>query len=350
MHLTALVESEDHVCCRYRLEAFRPFLERAGHTLSLHPLPRKWWRFWRLCRDLRGASVVIQRHLFPAWQLGLLRRSVAHLLFDFDDAVFLRDSYAPKGLHSPRRLRRFTATVRACDAVLAGNTFLFDQAARWAGVHRVHHIPTCVDPERYPLADHVRANGGVELVWVGSSSTLRGLQAVAPMLEELGRQVHGLRLRLICDRFLHLQSLPVVPCPWTQQGESKEIARGDIGMSWIPADDWSRGKCGLKVLQYMAAGLPVVANPVGVQAEMVRDGENGYLADSPREWVEAIRRLAHDPPLRRRMGEAGRRRVEADFSVASGAARWVRVLEGLSHSLAPSGASLSKPLSGSTAA
>jgi glycosyltransferase involved in cell wall biosynthesis len=97
----------------------------------------------------------------------------------------------------------------------------------------------------------------------------------------------------------------------------------------VPDDLWSRGKCGLKVLQYMAAGLPVVANPVGVQADLVRQGETGFLAETPDQWAEAVGRLGSDPALRRRMGRAGRQRVEAEFSVAAGAACWVELLERL---------------------
>src|SRR5213076_2210944 len=133
-------------------------------------------------------------------------------------------------------------------------------------------------------------------------------------------------LRLICDRFLSLQSLPIIPCPWRVNREAADLAAADIGVSWIPDDDWSRGKCGLKVLQYMAAGLPVVANPVGVHAEMIRHGENGFLAETLGQWAEAVGRLARDPALRRRMGRAGRRRVESDYAVAVGARHWLALL------------------------
>ncbi|HJT77636.1 MAG TPA: glycosyltransferase family 4 protein, partial [Gemmataceae bacterium] len=328
MRLTALVDGPEHVCCRYRVAAFRPFLEAAGHSLDLHPWPRPWWSRWRLLRELRGTeALLIQRRLLPGWQVALLRRAARFLLFDFDDAVFLRDSYAPRGPHSPRRLRRFAGVTRAADAAVAGNTFLRDAAARWAGAGRVEVIPTCVDPERYPVAEHLRAGEGVQLVWIGSSSTLRGLEAVRPLLEEVGRRCPGLRLKLVCDRFLELRHLPVLACPWSEAREAPELAAADVGISWVPDDDWSRGKCGLKVLQYMAAGLPVVANPVGVQAEIVRHGETGFLVDSPEGWAAAVGRLARDPALRRRMGKAGRRVVEAEYSVRAGAARWLALLE-----------------------
>ena len=347
MHLTALVESPDHVCCRYRLAAFRPFLERAGCSLDLVALPPRWWaRLW-LYRRLHGAAVILQRKLLPAWELDRLRRSARLLLFDLDDALFLRDSYAARGLHSARRLRRFAATARACDAVVAGNAFLAAHAARWAGPNRVHVIPTCVDPTLYPPPQPSPARGegerppsplsgggwgggaSVQLVWVGSSSTLRGLEAARPTLEEIGRRVPGARLKILCDRFLRFDALPVVERRWSAAGEAAEIAAADVGISRVPDDDWSRGKCGLKVLQYMAAGLPVVANPVGVHAEMVRHGATGFLADTAAEWADAVGRLARDPELRRRMGAAGRRAVEERYGVARGAGRWLALLDGL---------------------
>ena len=108
-------------------------------------------------------------------------------------------------------------------------------------------------------------------------------------------------------------------------------------MSWVPDDFWSRGKCGLKVLQYMAAGLPVVAKPVGVQAELVRHGETGFLAATPAEWADAVGRSARDPELRRRMGWAGRRLVESRYSVPVGGRLWLGVLDGLREQLARAG-------------
>ncbi len=329
MQLTALVERADHVCCRYRLAALRPYLERAGHTLKLVALPRRpWERLW-VYRRLRSANVILQRKLLPPWEIALLRWTARSLVFDFDDAVFLRDSYAAKGLRDRRRLRRFGATIRACNAVVAGNIFLARSAARWTNPGCIYVVPTCVDPSLYPTTDLQRSDDAVQLVWVGSSSTLRGLETVRPMLEELGARVPNARLKIICDRFLHFDSLPVVACPWKDADEAAEIATADVGVSWIPDDDWSRGKCGLKSLQYMAAGLPVVANPVGVHVEMIRHGETGFLAETTEQWVDAIGRLARDPALRRRMGAAGRRLLEEKYGVACGAERWLSLLHQL---------------------
>jgi glycosyltransferase involved in cell wall biosynthesis len=334
VHWIGLVESPDHVCCRYRLAAFRPYWDAAGHSLELLAIPRNWLaRVW-LFRSLQRGNVILQRRLLAGWQLALLRRTARRLVFDMDDAVFLRDSYSPKGLHDRRLVRRFAATVRACDAIVAGNAFLREQAAGRRGSRPVHVIPTCVDVGRYPMAEHLRPPGDAQMVWVGSLSTLQGLVQAAPLLEELGRRLGGLRLKLVCDRFVRWRHLPVIECPWDEAREPSAIAAADIGISWLPDDLWSRGKCGLKVLQYMAAGLPVVANPVGVHREMIRHGRTGFLAETPAQWVEAVGRLAHDPPLRRRMGLAGRRLVEAGYGVESGAARWLLLFDHLAGTVA----------------
>jgi glycosyltransferase involved in cell wall biosynthesis len=274
-------------------------------------------------------AVILQRRLVGAWQRFLLRRSAKTLIYDFDDAVFLRDSYARRGLSSKRRRRRFAALVRQADLVVAGNAFLAQQARQWAPTARVHIIPTCVDPARYPRAEHQQTASGMRLVWIGSSSTLQGLESIRPLLEAIGRQVASLRLKLICDRRLELEHLPVHFCPWSEGREPVDLATAEIGISYLPNDEWSRGKCGLKILQYMAAGLPVIANPVGVQKEMVRHGTTGFLVETEAQWLDAIRRLVADPGLRREMGNAGRRLLEQEWSVRAGAAQWIDLLDAL---------------------
>jgi len=329
----AYVESPDHVCCRYRLAAFRPRLEALGHTLELRSLPTTLGGRFQIGRDIpRGTTVIVQRKLLPVWQLFLLRRRVDRLLYDFDDAVWSRDSYASRSLYSGRRLHRFRAMMHACDGVIAGNAFLAAQAAHWLPARAVHIIPTCVDESRYPVAEPSRVGPDVQLVWVGSSSTLQGLEMAREWWDAIGEQV-GVSMKVICDRFPTFQHMQINQCDWHPEREFTDLATGDIGVSWIPDDVWSRGKCGLKVLQYMAAGLPVVANPVGVHREMIVDGVTGFWATTPAEWVEAIRVLAHDPDLRQRMGQAGRSRMEAIYSVRAGAAQWAMLLDDNAMSL-----------------
>lgn len=330
MRITALVKDPEHVCCRYRIAAFRHHMLGAGHSLDVRGWPGFWLSRLQLYQRLQHADLlIVQRKLLPAWQLRLVRRRVRWLVYDYDDAVFLRNSYSERGHDSAGRSRRFDDMVRQADAVVAGNDFLREQAMAVIEPGRVHVIPTCVDVARYPVALHDPQRRPVQLVWVGSSSTIRGLERLTPILEHLGKTMPGLQLKVICDRSITLQDLGVQFCRWQDATEAGEIAATDIGISWLPDDPWSRGKCGLKVLQYMAAGLPVVANPVGVQAQLVRHGETGFLAETAAEWHQAIARLAGDPGLRHSMGQAARQCALAKYSVPVGAAQWLNVLENL---------------------
>jgi glycosyltransferase involved in cell wall biosynthesis len=332
MKALALVDAPDHVCCRYRIRAFEPALNREGWSVDYQALSRgPLRRACQLARARRYDAVILQRKLLPGWQLRVLRRAAGHLVFDFDDAVLFRDSYDPRGPVSPRRARRFAATVRAADAVTAGNDFLADCALR-AGARpdRVRVVPTCVATERYRPTRGRDGVAALDLVWIGSSSTLRGLESQRPLWDGLARDVPGVRLRVICDRFPDLGAMPVVPSRWSEATEAAALAEGDAGVSWVPDDDWSRGKCGLKVLQYQAAGLPVLANPVGVHVEMIEPGVSGWLPEGPGDWADAARALMADPDLRRRMGRAARASVEAGYSVAAWEATVVATVAGAS--------------------
>lgn len=333
MKALALVDAPDHVCCRYRIGAFEPALNGAGWTLTVRGLARGMGGRWlQLGRAAEFDSVVLQRKLLPGWQLNALRRRARRLVFDFDDAVLFRDSYDSRGPHCRKRAGRFARTVRLADAVIAGNDFLADCALRsGARPERVHVIPTCVDPSLYPdpsTAPAKEGRAGLDLVWIGSSSTLQGLEQKRALWERIGRSVTGVRLRVICDRFPSFEAMPVVAVPWSSETEAAALAAGDVGVSWVPDDLWSRGKCGLKVLQYQAAGLPVLANPVGVQAEMIAPGRNGMLADTDDAWVEAVQLLAERPEERRRMGAEARRTLVADYSVAAWAEPFVAAIAG----------------------
>jgi glycosyltransferase involved in cell wall biosynthesis len=323
------VESPDHVCCRYRVRAFAPALAASGIDLEIEGLARGSLARLRQLRSAGRAQVVlIQRKLLPAWQVGLLRKRARRLVFDFDDAVLYRDSYDPRGPLDRRRGARFARLMPACDAVIAGNDFLAD-CARAAGAvpANVRVIPTCVEPARYGPRASGRADG-LEMVWIGSSSTLHGLERQRDLFRRLGREVPGLRLRMICDRFVEFEGLPVVPVAWDERTEAEELARGDVGISWIPDDRWSRGKCGLKVLQFQAAGLPVVANPVGVHPRMIEPGVSGFLAETADDWAAAMRTLAADPALRAEMGRAARAGVEANYSVSAWSGAFAAALLG----------------------
>ncbi len=334
MRIIGLVNRQDHVSGRYRLKAFQPYWERMGHSLFLRESPKKWYQGWRWGNEFAEAdAVILQRRLLDPWKIRTLRRVAKRLIFDFDDAVFLRDSHHPKGIHCEKRMRRFQELVKLADLVVGGNRYLLDQVDKLSAQHHEIYlkqskilIPTCVDTSLYLPRPKI-PNSTIKLAWIGSASTLKGLKKAREILEAIGAAYPQIRLKLICDRSLELDHLPVDFCRWSQETETRELAQADIGVSWLPDDDWSRGKCGLKVLQYLAAGLPVVANPVGVQLDIIRPGVNGFLATTPTEWVKVVGMLLENAHLRHTMGQAGRDLVEKSYDVQVGARLWLQALQ-----------------------
>ncbi len=327
MRLLALVEDTDHVCYRYRIRAFEPALRRHGWTVDTVALHRNSWRRRKQLQSAADYDVVIlQRRLLPLWQLAVLRRSARRLIYDIDDAVFMRDSYAAKGPYSWRRLAYFWATIYFSDAIIVGNPYLMQQTASFIDREKVVFVPTCVDTDRYILGEHTNSSNTTRVVWIGQQSTLPCLTLAGDALREATRRTPNLELAVVSDCYPELPGVHVTPRHWSSESEAAELARADIGMSWLPDDPWSRGKCGLKVLQYMAAGLPVVANPIGMNRTMVEHGRTGFLANTPSEWAEAIGRLSGDAALRARMGTAARRRVCESYSVTAWEDRFASVM------------------------
>ena len=332
MQVLALIEGVNQPCYRYRLEAFAWSMAERGLLLEAVPLEKPLFRRVRQLLAVRRADVVIlQRKLLPRWQLALLRWAAKRLVYDVDDAVFQRDSYHPKGSQSVTRRWRFAATVKAADLILAGNEHLREKARQYVEPQRVCVVPTCLEPMWYVPAAHCRAGSQVRLAWIGQRSTLPSLHCATEHLAAAAAASPGLRLRVIGDLEPTLPGVEVDFRPWSAATEAAELAQADIGVNWLPDDSWSLGKCGLRVLQYMAAGLPVVANPVGMNREMVIHGQTGFWAATPREWAEAITRLADAPALRQRMGAAGRRLVEKHFGVAAWGPRLAAAIDALAR-------------------
>lgn len=314
MEVVALVPSRNHVCVRYRIAQFERHLADRGLNLTLEPLAGTFSeRVKQLNRSRHGQVVLLLRKLLPFWQLAMLRSSCRTLVYDFDDAVYLRDSFHPRGPYSVTRMVRFAATVCLADKVFAGNRHLADEAVRHGARRKVSVVPTCVDANRYPTANH-HDEMPTRLVWIGSASTVQTLERARGVLEAIGEATPNTVLRVVCNKFPRFDNLRIEPLHWSSATEGADLSTADIGFSWIPDDAWSRGKCGLKVLQYMAAGLPVVASPVGVHEELL-EGEGGYLPRRTSEWVETVQRLSADAKLRNAKGAAGRRRLEERFHV-----------------------------------
>ncbi|MCK4486347.1 MAG: glycosyltransferase, partial [Desulfobacterales bacterium] len=252
--------------------------------------------------------VVILRKTFSLPFFCLLHLCSKHLIFDLDDAIFCRSNGKP----SRTRQKRFAHVARRCQQIWAGNVYLADTARRYNAV--VSIVPTSLATGKYALKTQ-KASDHLDIVWIGSSSTRKYLEAALPFLERLVDSFPHLRLKIVADFDVTTSQLPTIAIPWSEDTESEALVSAHIGIAPMPDNPWTRGKCGLKVLQYMAAGLPVVSSPAGVNGEIVEHGVTGFLAESPEEWQVAIEKLVRDPNLRESMGQAGRKRVIERYSV-----------------------------------
>lgn len=329
MEIVALVESEEHVCTRYRLSAYKEHFVKSGYSLRYLAWPKTLLSLLSLAAKLQNKTVILQRKLPPTWLTWLIRRSCKHLIFDFDDAIFLRDSYSKKGMDDRSKLARFIAISKAADAMVAGNRFLADASALHTSASKVFVIPTVIETSKYQLAPSATLNDSLEMVWIGSKSTLQSLDIIRPILEELGKTFPNLSLKIICDSFPTFDHLKISPVQWQESNEVAEIRSANLGICFMPDDRWSRGKCGLKLLQYMAAGLPVIANPVGVHSEIIRHGYNGFLANTYEDWSNAIALIYKNKEQQKLMGGRGREIVDSLYSVDSNAEHWIAILNNL---------------------
>lgn len=224
-------------------------------------------------------------------------------------------------------MQRFAAMLKASDHVLAGNSFLAGHALRFNP--SVSVIPTCVDAGRY-TATSKKPPDTIDLAWIGSRSTRKYLLEALPALRLAAARIPRMRLKIIADFDLPDAGLPTLAVPWDAATEADELASALIGIAPMRDDDWSRGKCALKILQYMACGLPVVSSAAGANAEVVEHGTTGYLVGDDAAWYQRLTELADDRALRARLGDAGRRRVLANYSVDAVSSRLFSVFAALS--------------------
>jgi glycosyltransferase involved in cell wall biosynthesis len=282
---------------------------------------------------LNGGShdlVFLYREAFPigpAFLESLISRpGRPPVVYDFDDAVFLPNtSEANRVISFLKYPHKIDAIVKKSATVIAGNEYLADYARR----HNAHVtvIPTCVDTEQFkPRAD--RTSNGERLVvgWIGSPTTACYLETLGPALTRVNR-ARPFELRIAgAGRELTFNGVQVANLTWSLRDEVRLFNTCDIGVYPLSRDEWTKGKCGFKAIQFMACGVPVVAAAVGVNEQIIEDGVNGFLARSEEEWVEKLIHLIADPDLRRRMGTAGRQTIEERYSLNVNAPRMAAVL------------------------
>jgi glycosyltransferase involved in cell wall biosynthesis len=329
---------------RYRVVQFLPFLEQRGIEWDLHSLHDAGYLGARYAgrgttplylarrvadrvRVLRRAHrydvVFIQKEMFPhvldvpEW---LLSKAGVPTVVDLDDAIHL---FYENASGFRRALReKIPRVLERAGLVLAGNRFL--EAYARGFTDNVRFFPTVVDTERITFAPN-HAEGPPVMGWIGTPETVPYLNALVPVLEDVARHT-PIQLLVVGARAPAPRGVRVHAKEWREEDEAADLATMDVGVMPLPNDAWSQGKCALKLLQYMSAGVASVSSPRGSAVEILQHGENGFLADSDPEWRERLLELATSPDLRRSFATRARRRVESDYSLRTWGPRFADAL------------------------
>ena len=263
-------------------------------------------RIWNLLKVDKYDFYCFEHQAFPylpAFLEKIAKRINPNMLLEFDDAIFL----------TPLHGRKIPKLIAMSRHVIVGNGYLRDYALKFNS--NVSVIPTVVDTERYQTKQDYRTQGKVNIGWVGLAYNMPYVQRLEGTFQKLKTEVGDFNFTVICSKKLKMDGVQTVFKPWNYDDEAKDIGTFDIGIMPLPNDEWAKGKCGLKVLQYMACGVPVVASPVGVNQDIIKDGENGFLAATEKDWLQKLTLLACDEELRRKLGQKGRETVENRYSL-----------------------------------
>lgn len=318
---------------RIRLGQFLPAMKEAGFRLRIQSLldncylrrrfrglwpdfPRIFLLFIRRIRRLlkakKGHGAIVYAELFPGLPYALERLLLPRTyIYDLDDSFFLKYRTGKLAFLRPFLSDKIDRLMQGAAAITAGNSFLCDYAATASS--RVIWLPSSVDTLEYRPG--ARALGEVFTIgWIGSPSTEIFLDELVEPLKRLGVE-QALNFLVVGGAFPYeIPGVRVLRIPWSLETEVSLIQKIDVGLMPLSDNEWSWGKCGFKLITYMACGLPVVASEVGANKEIV-DDECGFLVYTPEEWVEAIRKLRDNPEMRRQMGEVGRRKVCEEYSL-----------------------------------
>lgn len=292
---------------RQRIAFYLDTLRARGIQTEVARLPSSSLARQRLFKQAAGFDCVFlhKKRLNP-FDAFWLRRYSKKIIYDFDDAIMYSAETPERD--SPAHFKPFRRTVEMAHQIIAGNSYLAEHALKFN--RHVDILPTGLDTKEYKIKAEPQKDGKIRLVWIGSKSTLRYLMEMKPVLEAIGARFGNVVLRIICDRFFDLYNMHVEKCAWSIETQVADLVSSDIGLAPLADNRFTRGKCGFKILQYAAAGLPIVTSPVGVNAEYVEHGVTGYHASDSRQWIDRITELIENPELRNEMGHAARIYVE----------------------------------------
>jgi glycosyltransferase involved in cell wall biosynthesis len=314
--------------CRYRVLQYLPYLKEQGVDVSIHLFKRikqTWLDKLRFYNTLGQYDIFyIHRKVFPPIEFAYIRKKARKIIYDFDDAIMYRSS-SSKNPYSLSRRIKFAYMMRRVDFIIAGNNFLKSEVLPYNS--HVEVIPTSLDLSRYNAKGRGRKEDPVIVGWLGSSSTLKYLKNLMPTLERLYQRYPHFQLKIVCDRFLDGVNVPVIKKKWSPETEEADLKSFDIGVMPLKDDLWSRGKCGLKILQYFSVGVPAVCTPVGINRDIVQDTVNGFWAQDEKQWEDRLLKLIQEEELRREMGSKGRKTVENLYTIEVNASRILGILK-----------------------
>jgi glycosyltransferase involved in cell wall biosynthesis len=315
--LLVLTYDADKPSFRFRIAPLLQELQRRGWKVHVDTLPQRQYglRIARRLDAIRSCDVVLLHKLrLHPLEARWLAWCNAHVVFDIDDATWLSQPRRAEDtpVASASRVRAFRGLCRHSRLTLAGNPILAAKARQAGG--RVQIVPTAVDVSTFTVPDFAKRKGGVA-VWIGLPGNLQYLEPLRPAFAQLSQRFPSFRLRIVSSRFPDWDDVAMERVIWRPGIETQALPGADIGLMPLNDDEFTRGKCAFKLLQYMAASLACVASPVGVNSEVVADGLTGLLATTQVQWQHALERLLADRSLRERMGAAGRQRVERDYDL-----------------------------------
>jgi glycosyltransferase involved in cell wall biosynthesis len=265
-----------------------------------------------LCNQSEYDVVILHCELFPMLPGWVERKLIRKpYIYDFDDAFYLKYRTGQLGFARPLLGQKFEAVIGGAAAVTAGNHLLAQYARQYNS--NTHYLPTVVDTSRYLPRSGNKKDNIFTVGWIGSPSTTAYLRELAAPLSAIGLE-GSVRLVVVGGKAPIVPNVEVVEVEWNEDTELELINSFDVGVMPLPDNDWARGKCAFKLIQYMACGVPVIASPVGANFDIV-NSQCGLMASNPKEWANAFRTLRDKPVMRSEMGQAGRARVVSHYSL-----------------------------------
>jgi glycosyltransferase involved in cell wall biosynthesis len=250
--------------------------------------------------------------LGPAFFESLLAKSKIPIVYDFDDAIFLPNVSDANAKFAFLKFPEKTASIcKISKSVMVGNRYLAEYAGKYN--KNVDIIPSTIDTDEYVTKESYENFDIPTIVWSGSITTLQHLQTLSPVLQKLA-EIREFKLRVIGAAEYKLKGVEIENRKWSAETEVRDLRNCDIGIMPLPDDAWSRGKCGMKALQYMGIGLPTVCSDVGANSDIIQHNENGLLSSSQEDWIENLTKLIDSVLLRKNLGTAGRRTVQLKYS------------------------------------